>query len=98
MSRIGNYALDIQEQANELGYSTIQEAIDDGCAVVDNALIKVDSRDVLDEMREAHEAWLRKKEELLIELSMLADNLPDGGNAQRAIERAIEFIKEVRSE
>lgn len=98
MSRIGNYALDIQEQANELGYSTIQEAIDDGCAVVDNALIKVDSRDVLDEMREAHKAWLRKKEEVLLGLGLLADNLPDGGSAQQAVKHAIEFIKEVRSE
>ena len=34
MSEIGKINLDLQEQANELGYSTVQEAIDAGYVVL----------------------------------------------------------------
>lgn len=38
MSRIGRLNLELQEQANELGYETTQEALQDGYDVVDGKL------------------------------------------------------------
>lgn len=100
MSNIGKYALEIQEQANELGYSTIQEAFDDGYAVVDDALIKVDSHDALAEMEKAHEAWLKEKEEVLGDLNQLMMGMAASGKTAEnstdysIVERAYKFVKE----
>lgn len=78
MSRIGDYNLQLQEQANELGYETIQEALDDGCKVEPNEarLItpleqKIDAEK--DGRKKAHEAWLKEKREVLEGLQRLAD-------------------------
>lgn len=90
MSKIGAYNLELQEQANELGFSTVQEALDNNYEVVDGQLVK----NVLAEMEMAHKAWEKEKEEVRIGLAMVSDNLPTGGEAQQAIERAIKFIKE----
>lgn len=100
MSNIGKYALEIQEQANDLGYSTIQEAIDDGYAVVDDALIKVDSHDALAEMEKAHKEWLKEKEELLGDLNQLMMGMMASGKTLEnstdlsIVRRAWHFIDE----
>lgn len=87
MSKIGNYNLELQKWANDLGFSTVQEALDNGYEVLENALIKIDGQ------TEAHKAWLKERDGILVDLAMLSDNLPHGGEAQAAVERAIEFIK-----
>lgn len=50
MSEIGKINLDLQEQANGLGYSTVQEAIDAGYVVL---YIKPDTVKLV--LREEHE-------------------------------------------
>lgn len=92
MSKIGQYALEIQEQANELGFSTIQEAFDNGYEVVGDVLIqKVDSRDALAEMEKAHEEWLKEKESVLAELNKIKFVGPSW--QEDIVEQAIKFVE-----
>lgn len=88
MSKMSNYYLDLQEQANELGFDTVEEAFDAGYEV-DKGELKPKK----DEQEKAHEAWLEEKEKVINELAILSDNLPAGGDAQQAVEHAISFIK-----
>ena len=108
MSEIGNYYLELQEQANELGYETVEEAIDDGCKVdiSKQKLItpleqKIDDEKI--ELEKAHEAWLKEKEEVIKGLKGLLDLWSDEytnyelayvlSKSQETIGKAIEFIK-----
>lgn len=93
MSKIGQYALEIQEQANELGFSTIQEAFDNGYEVVGDVLIqKVDSRDALAEMEKAHEEWLKEKESVLTELNKIKFVGPSW--QEDIVKQAIKFVED----
>lgn len=101
MSRIGRYALEIQGQANELGFSTVQEALDNGYEVIEDVLTqKVVSRDALAELEKAHEAWLKEREEVLGDLNQLLLGMGAVGKTAEnstdysAVERAYRFIKE----
>lgn len=101
MSKIGQYALEAQEQANELGFSTIQEALDNGYEVVDSVLIKkVDEHDALAELEKAHEAWEKKKKEVLGDLNQLIAGMMASGKTLEnstdlsVVHRAFHFIKE----
>lgn len=93
MSNIGKVNLDLQEQANELGFSTVQEAVDNGYAIV---------YDVDDEPKlmteedcqhlQAHNEWLIERETILNELRMLADaHLPNA--VRNVIGETIKFIE-----
>lgn len=93
MSNISKVNLDLQEQANELGFSTVQEAVDNGYVVV---------YDVADEAKlmryedfqhlQAHNAWLIERETILNELQMLADaHLPNA--VRNVIGETIKFIE-----
>lgn len=93
MSRIGDYNLQLQEQANELGYETVQEALDDGCKIepVEVRLItpleqKIESKK--DELKKAHEAWLEEREEVLSDLKDLGKVV-----GEQAVKRIIDFIE-----
>ena len=89
MSRIGSYNLELQEQANELGFSTTQEALEAGCVIEGDC----DQPKLVDPLTAAHNALQKEKEEVLVELGMLSDNLTNGSEAQRAVERAIKLIE-----
>lgn len=67
MSKIGRVNLELQEEANELGYDTVQEAIADGWEANEIAATLTKK----DELEEAHKAWLKEKEEVLEELDVL---------------------------
>ena len=83
MSKIGNVNLELQEEANRLGFSTVQEALDNGyevrqftegigdleCDDIVERLVKIDSE------VEAHEAWLEKKRALIKKLVDARDDL-----------------------
>ena len=93
MSNISKVNLDLQEQANELGFSTVQEAVDNGYVIVydvdDEAkLMKYEDWQHL----QAHNEWVIERETILNELRMLADvHLP---NAVRdVIGETIKFIE-----
>lgn len=61
MSKIGRVNLELQEEANELGYGTVQEAIADGWEANEVAATLTKK----DELEEAHKAWLKEKEEVI---------------------------------
>lgn len=90
MSKIGNLNLELQEQANELGYSTVQEALDNGYTITYN---ETGQWLISDGQEEAHEAWLEEKRQVLADLAAVADSLPAGSGVQGAVEHAIEFIE-----
>ena len=68
MSKIGNMNLELQEQAEELGFETVQEALDNGYEV-DYFKDSPDKDDldyhpelVFKGQEQAHKAWLEEKE------------------------------------
>ena len=96
MSKMSTLNLELQEQANELGFSTVQEALDNGYEIdYENETLK-------DSQTAAHEAWL--KEKVLKELHSLLQFNKDGANTNYElaymleksldkIKHAIEFIE-----
>ena len=103
MSRMGNYNLQLQEQAEELGFSTTQEALDNGYHVVEDlvtgeATLKELSVDEQYEL--AHEAWLKEKEEVLFDLKALKKEMDYIGMNEwiESVENAIKFIEGVSHE
>ena len=107
MSRMGNYNLQLQEQAEEMGFSTVQEALDNGYHVVEDLVAGTATlKDLNEEL--AHEAWLKEKEELLEKLRQLK-NLEEyskelmgdeylGFGKIEIMDRAIKFIEGVKYE
>lgn len=94
MSKIGEVNLDLQDQANSLGYSTVAEALDDGYVVVYNAMDDVVLMSQIDYQHlQAHREWLHRKTMLINKLSLVAATLENEAAAQ-VIEEAIDFIKE----
>lgn len=93
MSDIGKVNLDLQEQANELGFSTVQEAVDNGYAIVydvDNEAKLMKNEDW--QHLQAHNAWLIERETILNGLRMLADvHLPNA--VINVIGETIKFIE-----
>lgn len=99
MSRIGNLNLELQNQANKLGYSTVQEAIDDGYTITytDQRLVK----DMSKEYEKAHKAWVEEKSRTLVELygvihflELIESTTNNSYKPEKdAIKRAINFIK-----
>lgn len=84
----------LQEIAEELGYSTVQEAIDDGYAV------DYGNSTLLSPEEQAHEAWFADKQQLLNELYRFKDKFDRQLNATdlATINRAITFIGRVKYE
>lgn len=66
MSKIGNYYIELTEQAQELGFDSVEEALSNGYEVVKGNLVKVK-----DEQAEAHKAWLKEKQIVLGDLKNL---------------------------
>ena len=92
MSKMSQAHAELEEQAYEYGFNSLQEALDTGEYEVVYGPYRA-YLDKKDGQAEAHEAWLEEKEQVLNQLSMVSDNLPAGGEAQQAIEHAIDFIK-----
>lgn len=97
MSKIGNYYLELTEQANELGFDTVEEAFDAGYEVHMGKL------QLKDEQTKAHEAWLKEREEVISGLKRMLDLWKEPytdyelayalGQYQDNIGKAIEFIE-----
>lgn len=73
MSRIGSYNLELQEQANELGFSTTQEALEAGCVVEGDC----DQPKLVEPLTAAHNAAQKQKKEIIDELIALRDDAAD---------------------
>lgn len=90
MSKIGKINLELEEQAQELGFEGLEEAQEAGCVVEWHE----NSAELVEPLEAAHRAWEKEKEEVRVGLAMVADNLPAGSEVQQAVERAIKFIEE----
>lgn len=87
MSKIGQVNLELQEQANELGFETVQEALDNGYEVDYEKQVLIEPQEA------AHKAWLKEKGEVLEDLGHLKNIYKGVYQDEQIIEHTIEFIK-----
>lgn len=57
--------IQLQERAEELGFSTITEALDAGYHEVQDLVAGTFTLEKIDEQEKAHEAWLKEKDKML---------------------------------
>lgn len=99
--------IQLQECAEELGFSTITEALDAGYHEVQDLVADTFTLEKIDEQEKAHEAWLEEKRKILNELNSILNaingqaynNFSDYElltfikNNKQIIAKAIEFIE-----
>lgn len=91
--------IQLQECAEDLGFSTIQEALDAGYHEVQDMVngtftLKHVNEINIDEQEKAHEAWLEEREEVLGELISVYNDIDVPRDNKKYIKHAIDFIKE----
>lgn len=93
MSKMSQLHAELSEQANELGYETLEEAQADGYTInyVEGKLVKYECCDLAKEQEKAHEAWLKEQQIVLGDLMNLLIHKAFDFDI---IERAYKFIKE----
>lgn len=108
MSKMSEIAMELDDQAIELGFDSYEEAIAKGYEV-DYEEGKLVNPYVLDrEQEKAHEAWLKERDEVLAELNSLiemeefqkktlGDDYIDTGEME-ILNHIVRFIKGVKSE
>lgn len=100
MSIMSQLHAELSEQANELGYETLEEACQDGyhAEFNTNPLTHEESAtlvpDPVKEQEKAHEAWLKDKQHVLDELTdVINDGDLDWSEIVPKIEHAMEFVE-----
>lgn len=106
MSKIGQVNLDLQEQAEELGFESVQEALDNGyrafmnidgttklCKFFINEEGSLLSVDYDKAIKEAHNDYEQRKKIIIDKLEMLINDTPYQVY-EDTLKEAIEFIKE----
>ena len=107
MSKIGQVNFDLQEQAEELGFESVQEALDNGYRAYmgidgSNRLIKIvepswdvvnNAMDDIKALAEAHADYEKRKQIIIDKLEMLISDTPYK-IYEDTLKEAIEFIKE----
>ena len=89
----------LQERAEELGFSTITEAIDAGYHEVQDLVAGTFTLEKIDEQEKAHEAWLKEKNKVLGDLDLIVLHLDRRDidkftiQVRRIIENTIDFVK-----
>lgn len=95
MSKMSQLHAELSEQAYELGYLTLDQALADGYEV-DYRTSRLEKS--VDGREQAHNDWLKRKELILKALNNLYDNYVEGSFKVRfekeVIKEAIDFIKE----
>lgn len=93
----------LQESAEDLGFGTIQQALDNGYHEVQDLVsgtFSLKKLDDLAELNKAHEAWLEEKDKVLGGLDLIVLHLDRRDidkftiQVRRIIENTIEFIEE----
>lgn len=94
MSKIGQVNLDLQEQAEELGFETVGEALDRGYkAILDkNGEMRLVSN-VDEELEKAHKEYENRKKIIIDKLEMLINDTPYQVYKD-TLKETIDFIKE----
>lgn len=103
MSKMGQVNFDLQEQAEELGFETVQEAMDngykvfirsDGTSELSNRKTKtVDVEKQINEMMSAHQQYEADKRRILNNLEMLLNDTPYTVY-RKVLSEAIDFFKQ----
>lgn len=83
--------IQLQERAEELGFSTITEAIDAGYHEVQDLVAGTFTLEKIDEQEKAHKAWLEERFKVLADLKYLMEETDDD-DTKDALKRAINFI------
>lgn len=91
--------IQLQESAEDLGFSTIQEALDAGYHEVqdlEHNTFKLEKIANLADQAyaEAHEAWLEEKEQVLNDLDIVAHSDSVPFEYKEIVKQAYEFIRE----
>ena len=106
MSKIGQVNLDLQEQAEALGFESVQEALDNGYRAFmnidgtnrlvnmkpDKETIEKNNED-LKELITAHQDYEHRKKVLIDKLEMIRDDTPYDVY-KRVLQEVIDFLKE----
>lgn len=94
MSKMSQLHAELTEQAIELGFENLEEALANGYEV-DYEEQKLVNPYVLSNKahEEAHEAWLKEREEVLTDLILTYNYASMSDKDREHIGRAIEFIK-----
>ena len=89
MSKMSEIAMEIDDQAAELGFESYEEALAKGYVIdyLQGKLVKQD------EQESAHEAWLKEREEVLEGLISVYNDIDIPRDLKKNIKQAIEFIR-----
>ena len=90
MSKIGNVAMELDQKATELGFESLQEALDAGCEVEYGS---DGNSELVEPLVAAHRAWEKEKAEVLEDLKAFA-NCFENSVRPGWIDRAIKFVDE----
>lgn len=99
MSRMSQLHAELEEQAYEKGYESLDEALKDGATIIGETLVTKDdlpSKKSVDERQQAHEAWLKERDEVIKGLQSTWFHLNNLGEKEDAdnVSRAMKLIEE----
>lgn len=83
----------LQECAEELGFSTITEALDAGYHEVQDLVAGTFTLEKIDEQEKAHEAWLKERDWVLKDLNTVANSDAVPFEYKEIVKYAIKFIE-----
>ncbi len=99
MSKMSQLHAELEEQACEKGYESLDEALNDGATIIGETLVTKDdlpSKQSVDERQQAHEAWLEEKKSLVGDLRNLLIGMhvqgKSDGTDYAVVQHALEFI------
>lgn len=100
MSKLSQLHAELSEQAYDMGYVSLEEALSDGWEVdYENAKLikKMSYSDTVEWLRKeeekAHEAWLEEKRQVLNDLDIVAHSDSVPFEHKEIVKQAIEFIR-----
>ena len=94
MSKMSQLHAELTEQAIELGFENLEEALANGYEVDYEEQELVNPYVLSDKAHEeAHEAWLAEREEIITELENLITAYAGAEGVAKPVRKAIEFIK-----
>lgn len=99
MSKMSQLHAELEQQAYEKGYESLDEALNDGATIVGEALLTKDDfppQKTQDEILKAHEAWLKERGEVIKGLQATWFYLNNLGEKEDAdnVSRAMKLIEE----
>lgn len=99
MSKMSQLHAELEQQAYEKGYESLDEALNDGATIIGETLLTGDDIKYVgtkDAQEQAHEAWLKERDEVVKGLQSTWFYLTNLGEKEDAdnVSRAMKFIEE----